>query len=111
MRDYDPYFADDPTALTQSYDFITCSETAEHFHRPAESFALLDCLLRPGGWLGLMTNLRPGNGNAADFARWHYVRDPTHVCFYSLETMAWLAAHFGWTASHPVANVVLMAKP
>lgn len=27
---YDPLFYDDPSALTQSYDFITCSEVAEH---------------------------------------------------------------------------------
>ena len=28
---YDPFFFPDTEALTRTYDFITCTETAEHF--------------------------------------------------------------------------------
>jgi len=41
-------------ALTRTCDFITCTEVAEHFHRPADEFRRLDALLKPGGWLALM---------------------------------------------------------
>ena len=52
---YDPLFAPDRGVLQATYDFVTCTETAEHFHDPALEFARLDALLRPGGLLGLMT--------------------------------------------------------
>ena len=35
------------------------------------------------------------------FAGWWYVRDITHVCFYRHETMAWIAANFGWHMEVP----------
>jgi hypothetical protein len=34
MALYDPFFRPDPAALERDYDFITCTETAEHFHHP-----------------------------------------------------------------------------
>ncbi|MEX0732410.1 MAG: class I SAM-dependent methyltransferase [Aquisalimonadaceae bacterium] len=108
MRLFDPLFAPDSGVLARQYDFITCTETAEHFFSPSDEFARLDQLLRPGGWLGIMTGFRPP---ADAFAAWHYVRDPTHVCFYSVETMAWIARHYGWTLEMPGNNVALFRKP
>ncbi|MFN6976724.1 MAG: class I SAM-dependent methyltransferase, partial [Gemmobacter sp.] len=35
MALWDPVFAPDPAALAGQYDFVTCTEVAEHFHRPA----------------------------------------------------------------------------
>lgn len=46
---FDPFFYPDPAVLASAYDFITCTEVAEHFHRPAEEFSKLDALLNPGG--------------------------------------------------------------
>ena len=105
---YDPVFAPDTRVLEATYDFITCTETAEHFHDPAFEFARLDALLRPGGWLGLMTIFQ---NDDARFAGWHYRRDPTHVVFYREETMHWIAAHFGWYCTIPRPDVMLMRKP
>ena len=31
MTLYDPFFAPDPAALARTYDFVTCTEVAEHF--------------------------------------------------------------------------------
>lgn len=107
-RGYDPFFAPEAEALRRTYDFVACSETAEHFHRPAEEFARLDGLLRPGGWLGVMTELLD---DARDFAGWRYARDPTHVCFYREETMRWIADAYGWRMEIPARNVVLFRKP
>lgn len=55
IRLFDPFFAPDPAALDDLYDFITCTETIEHFHHPAEEFARFDRMVRPGGWLAVMT--------------------------------------------------------
>lgn len=105
---YDPFFAPDRAALARTYDFVTCTETAEHFHAPREEFRRLDSLLRPGGWLGLMTEVRD---ESQPFETWWYARDPTHVCFYGPATLRWLADHFGWELERPHRNVALFRKP
>jgi 2-polyprenyl-3-methyl-5-hydroxy-6-metoxy-1,4-benzoquinol methylase len=105
---YDPFFRRDGAALARSYDFITCTEVVEHFHAPGRELARLDRLLRPGGVLGVMTLMLEDD---AGFARWWYRRDPTHVSFYRPETMAWIAARFGWQLELPGPTVALFAKP
>lgn len=107
MALYDPLFRPDPAPLEKTYDFVTCSEVAEHFHEPACEFERFDRLLRPGGWLAVMTCFQDDD---AAFARWHYRRDPTHVVFYRAETFRKLAALRGWSCEIPVKDVVLMRK-
>lgn len=108
MRVFDPYFADDTDALGQTYEFITCTETAEHFFDPAGEFERLDRMLRPGGWLGIMTEVYREDQT---FAEWRYARDPTHACFYRPETMAWIAERFGYRMMEPHPTVRLFEKP
>ena len=105
---YDPFFRPCAAALEHRYDFITCSEVVEHFHAPGREFDRLDRLLRPGGWLGVMTAMLEED---AGFAGWWYRRDPTHVCFYRRETMGWIAARFGWDVAFPGPTVALFRKP
>jgi SAM-dependent methyltransferase len=105
---YDPFFAPHPAPLDATYDFITCTEAAEHFHDPAAEFARFDRLLRPGGWLGLMTMFQTDD---AAFAAWHYRCDPTHVVFYKRDTLAFVADRLGWSFESPAKDVVLMRKP
>ena len=108
VRVYDPFFRPDQDALIQSYDAITCTEVAEHFHAPAEEFDRLDALLRPGGWLAVMTSFQTED---ADFADWHYRKDPTHVVFYREATFQMIAAQRSWHCEIPVKDVALMHKP
>lgn len=107
MAIYDPYYAADTGVLTKSYDFITASEVAEHLYQPGEVLAQLYCLLRPGGWLGLMTKLV---SNRAAFARWHYTRDLTHVCFFSHQTLRWWAKQFCCPIFFIGQDVILLHK-
>lgn len=105
---YDPFFQPDPAPLGRVHDFVTCTETAEHFHRPAEEFARLMSLVRPGGWLAIMTCFQT---NDARFANWHYRKDPTHVVFYHENTLRHLAATRGWHCEVPAKDVALMQRP
>ena len=107
MRVYDPFFERDDEALRRTYDFVTCTEVVEHFHRPADEFERLDGLLRPGGWLGIMTSLVVDDEGFAD---WYYRKDPTHVVFYKRDTFEYLAARFGWECEVIRTDVVLMRK-
>lgn len=108
MALYDPLFHPDLGPLRRRYDFVTCTETAEHFLRPAEEFDRLTGLVRPGGWLAIMTCFQTDD---ARFAGWHYRRDPTHVIFYRQETMRHLAAARGWSCEIPAKDVALMRRP
>lgn len=105
---YDPFFFPQANALNQHYDFVTCTEVVEHLHDPHATFRLFDRLLKPGGWLGVMTCFQTDD---SAFARWHYRRDPTHVVFYRETTMTWLATAYGWQLEIPVKDVALFRKP
>jgi 2-polyprenyl-3-methyl-5-hydroxy-6-metoxy-1,4-benzoquinol methylase len=108
MAIYDPFYAPDSDALQGTYHFVTATEVAEHLHRPGEVFRQLLRLIRPGGWLGLMTKLVT---DAESFADWHYKRDPTHVCFFSRATFDWWANQAGCEVDFIGRDVVLLRKP
>jgi len=105
---YDPFFAPDRAALAETWDFVTCTETAEHFHDPAAEFEQLRRLVRPGGWLALMTCFQTED---ARFATWQYRADPTHVVFYREATLRHLATGWGWHCEVPAKDVALMQRP
>jgi hypothetical protein len=107
MEIYDPFFAPDTEVLDATYDFVTCSETVEHFFEPGREFERFDVLLRPGGWLGLTTGFIT---KGIDFETWWYARDPTHVAFYAPETLRWIAGRFAWDLEVPGENVALFRK-
>lgn len=98
---YDPIYADDDSVLNTRYDFVTCTEVLEHLHWPAREWRRFAELVPAGGWLGLMTRWLTDDEH---FPRWHYRRDPTHVCFWKPETFRWLARWDGW-------EPVLMENP
>lgn len=102
---YDPCFAPDEAVLEAGYDFITCTEVLEHLHEPAEVLDRLASLIRPSGWLGLMTSFQTDD---ARFANWSYRREPTHFVFYRQVTLARIAEARGWRAEFPVKDVALM---
>jgi len=107
VRDYDPIFRPDAAALARRYDFIACTEAAEHFHRPAREFDVMARLLRSGGRLGLMTQLRTAQVN---FPAWRYLRERSHVTFYSPRTMAWIGGQYGMDCRILGKRVVIFAR-
>lgn len=107
MAIYDLYFAHDPAVLDRQYDFVTCTEAIEHFYTPAKEWGLLIGMVKPGGWLGLMTKLAT---DADAFAQWHYKNDPTHVSFFSRETFRYLAKRDGLEVEFVGNDVILLRK-
>lgn len=91
VHPYDPfYFPDLPEG---PFDFITSTETFEHFRDPRGEIEKLRALLSPGGFLGVMTAFWE---EALFKGDWHYRRDPTHLCFYRRETFDFIAAEWGF---------------
>ncbi|WP_236995507.1 class I SAM-dependent methyltransferase [Halomonas huangheensis] len=105
MDIHDPFFHPNPEALLREYDFITATEVAEHLFTPGETLGRLVSQLKPGGWLGLMTMRVPD-----DFANWHYIRDPTHVVFYSDACLSWFARQHGLSLTLSGREVALFQK-
>lgn len=108
MSRYDPLYTPDRGVLDRAYDFVASSEVVEHFFEPAVEFELMLRLVRPGGWLGVMTLLREPE---TDFTNWWYRKDITHVCFYSRRTFEWLARRDGLDCEFKGDNVVLLKTP
>jgi hypothetical protein len=108
VDEYDPIYRPQKALLTKTYDFVTCSETAEHFYDPRGEFLLLDRLLKFGAFLGVMTCMLEDD---IRFDDWWYPRDPTHVCFYSAKTFHWIASWLHWEFEAVSPTVVIFQKP
>ncbi|BBO66216.1 2-polyprenyl-3-methyl-5-hydroxy-6-metoxy-1,4-benz oquinol methylase [Desulfosarcina alkanivorans] len=103
---YDPFYCNDPSVFDRTYDFICATEVVEHLHAPGREFEALFRMLAPNGWLGMMTKLVI---DRHAFAKWHYIRDVTHVCFYSRATFAYLARRFD-ARLHMIADDVILLR-
>jgi len=109
MSVYDIYYAPDKGQLNRQYDFVTCTEVAEHFGNPGKSWPELVSLVKPGGWLGIMTWMFTKE-TTEEFNRWGYKGDPTHISFYTPKTMQWIAQHFKLELEIVSDRVILFRK-
>jgi len=44
------------------------------------------------------------------FSQWHYIRDLTHICFYSRDTFAYIARRYHASLDFVAQDVILMHK-
>jgi hypothetical protein len=106
---YDLYYAVAPALLKKQYDFLTCSEAMEHFRRPRDEFEQFLQLVRPGGWIGIMTQLH--NEAPVPFERWHYKDDDTHIAFFSRRTFQTLGRTYGLLLEYYSGGILLFQIP
>ena len=92
---YDPYFF--PQLPDGPYDLIISTEAFEHFSNPAHELERIIQRLKPGGTLAVMTRLFMPE---IDFATWHYMKDETHITFYSPRCFEWIAQKYGLSVRH-----------
>lgn len=104
---YDPYFFPTDALLAERYDFVTCCEVLEHVREPLAVLRQLRGLLHRSGILAIMTGLRD---DVQDPTTWWYLRDPTHICFYSRATFAWLGEHCQFDVAFPARDVILLHR-
>ena len=94
---WDPHFAPGALPPEGAFDAVLCVEVAEHFDDPRSDFFSMAARLRPGGFLFVHTSVVPEED--ADFLRWWYQEDPTHVSFYSAASFRVLAS---WASLEPL---------
>jgi 2-polyprenyl-3-methyl-5-hydroxy-6-metoxy-1,4-benzoquinol methylase len=111
VDNYDLFFNPNESALVKQYDFVTATEVVEHFHNPIKDFGTLCELVKPGGYLAIMTSFLDEKAEK-QFENWYYRRDPTHVLFYKASTFHFhFVKRMGWKMEVPAQNVVLLRKP
>ena len=86
---------------------MVTSETVEHFESPGLEFELINNLLKEGGVMGIMTSILYESIN---IEKWYYRMDPTHIAFYSPETMEWIAKQYNWKLHIPFKNICIFRK-
>ena len=104
---YDPFYYNTPEVFEKKYDFICATEVMEHLGCPDREITALFGMLNQEGWLGIMTKLVI---DKKAFSTWHYIRDLTHVCFYSKKTFTYLAQRFNAELSFVADDVILLKK-
>ncbi len=104
---YDTFFLRNVDAMQRDYDFVVATEVVEHLADPAAELERLWARLRPGGLMALMTKLVISRER---FASWHYIRDPTHICFFSERTFRWLAGRFPAQLQFADSDVIFLRK-
>jgi hypothetical protein len=106
-EDYDPIYKPDQSLLNQKYDFVTCTEVVEHFSDVLSDWKKMMSLVKSGGVIGVMTEFVPEDQKLAD---WYYIKDPTHICFYSPKVFQWVAKEFHLEILSSKQNVVIFRK-
>ncbi|MBN1492840.1 MAG: class I SAM-dependent methyltransferase [Candidatus Omnitrophica bacterium] len=90
---YDPYFYPHEEVFKKKYDLITTTEVIEHLKSPLMQLSELVSRLNPHGILAIMTRFHPGND--IEFLKWWYIRDETHISFYTVNTLRVIANAIG----------------
>ena len=86
---YDIFYAPKKIYENKTYDLITSTEVIEHLSQPVEVIKVMVDHLKPGGYLSMMTLFHPKDRKA--FFEWFYIRDITHLCFYTPKTLEYIA--------------------
>lgn len=104
---FDPYYHNNPDVFANEYDFICATEVLEHLREPKKELTALFSMLKQRGWLGIMTKLV---SDKQAFRHWHYIRDLTHICFYSRDTFEYIAQEFNAELFFLAKDVILLKK-
>ena len=91
---FDPYFDTGKKWRTKNYDAITAIEVFEHLTYPALELNTLNKCLSPGAYLIIRSMLH--NKCWIDFSKWWYKDDPTHITFYSKDTINYICKRWNY---------------
>lgn len=87
---YDPFFFPQ-CSMDKKYDFVFATECFEHFFNPGSELKRISSLLNVNGTLNIMTELL---SDMTAFDGWYYKNDPTHVCFYSHQSIRYICDEY-----------------
>jgi SAM-dependent methyltransferase len=89
---YDLFYFPNKIYKNKNYDLILSTEVIEHLQNP---LAILEEILKhikQNGYLVLMTAFHPKEDK--DFFKWWYIRDVTHIGFFTIKTFEQIAKKY-----------------
>lgn len=92
VETYDAYFSQ--VLPAGQYSAVTSTEVVEHFCQPLVGWKQLLSFVASGGEAYVLTSW---TDDVEDLPNWHYLREITHVSFYSKKTFAWIAERFSFS--------------
>ena len=90
---YDPYFFPKDLELNH-YKTVYASECFEHFNKPHKSISKIKSLMADNSTLAIRTEIY--TNEVGPLPDWWYFKDPTHVCFYTVKSITWIANEFNF---------------
>ena len=90
---YDLHYAPEKVYEGKLYDVIVSTEVVEHISDPLPAFKMLIGHLKPKGIFAFMTLYHFNDDE--HFSDWWYRRDETHISFYTLKTLEFIAKECG----------------
>lgn len=105
---YDYYYSPEKIYLDKQYDLITCTEVIEHIGNPLEYFKIFKRLLKTNGILAMMTYFHPKDEDI--FLNWHYIRDKTHISFFSEKTFNFISKELGLELKYSDCKKMVVLK-
>jgi SAM-dependent methyltransferase len=81
---YDPLYDSFFTAAEHQFDVVVLCEVIEHFRDIRKEEALIDTVLKPGGYILIKTEIYDEH---RDFSTWWYTKDSTHINFFTLPAL------------------------
>lgn len=90
---YDKFYAPEKRYTGKKFDLITSTEVMEHIANPYPVFEELSDLLKEDSIFSVMTLFPPKDNE--NFFSWRYMRDETHLSFYTPKVMEILAEKVG----------------
>lgn len=107
IEEYDPFFKDTKNLLDTKWDFIISTEVVEHLKYPLEELYKMWNILKPGGYLFIMTQLYQPN---TEFKSWYYKGDPTHIIFYTKESFKWINEKLNSSLEFIGNDIIILKK-
>ncbi len=84
---YDPLYNIGLDCFSQTYDIIILCEVIEHIQDIQKALTCINSCLASEGYLVIQTELYNG---LDDFSSWWYIQDPTHINFFSKQSITML---------------------
>ena len=97
MDIYDLFFSPDRIYEGKTYAMITSTEVIEHLENPLEHFEIFKKCMGEGSVLSIMTLFHPESEE--EFLNWYYMRDMSHISFYTPQTMRVIGEKPVWKLS------------
>jgi SAM-dependent methyltransferase len=103
---YDLFYFPQKVYEDKKYDLVCSTEVIEHLANPLDTIKELLSHLNEDGYLLLMTYFHPSDDDK--FVKWFYIKDMTHIGFFSMKTFEFLASKLNLEiVKHNSKNAVL----